>query len=656
MANCKKWTYVAGMAFSMLIMPEITWADAAGTCGENVKWAFTSSSNTLVVKGNGKMIRQDSLSALGATKVEVEDGVREIGDAVFDNFDKMETLKLPASVWSLEGNALSKCANLKNVTIPKQLISVAKEKILSNPNVERLAVVDNSLTWVFSVKNGNLTIYGKGMLENLMYTKKVNGVEQTCFFPAEMGIKTLSIENGVSGIEEQVFNGCTSLEQAELPTGMFEIGNSVFAGCKNLKKVSLPKNLTTLGNSVFAGCSSLLAISLPESLTAMGEGVFSNCSSLAQANIPTSITTLPKRTFMGCATLPSIAIPDNITLIEPYAFSMCSSMKEFTVDPKNEVYAAKNGVLFYKDMKTLVKYPEGKTDAAYVIPATVKDMDASAFIGAKFKTVTIPSVMEVVPAGTFRSCSNLESILVGGGKFYTSVEGVLMSKDKKELVQYPMNKKNSSYAIPKTVQTIGAFAFSDCNNLGIVKIPASVTSIEERAFNKCEHLTEIQVDAANSNFTSVNNVLMSKDYSRLVLYSPRKTEASYAIPSGVVIVDAYSFYKCDNLKSLSIPATATDVSGRALVRLNLSSLEMTGKGKITIKSNDASKGNVSLTCLPEAFDDFLTEKKNAQSFLDLFLMAEPNQGYSFEKWSNGSESPRLKQTLKGNIDVVANFK
>lgn len=29
MANYKKWTYVAGMAFSMLVMPEIAMADAA---------------------------------------------------------------------------------------------------------------------------------------------------------------------------------------------------------------------------------------------------------------------------------------------------------------------------------------------------------------------------------------------------------------------------------------------------------------------------------------------------------------------------------------------------------------------------------------------------------------------------------------------------
>lgn len=220
-----------------------------------------------------------------------------------------------------------------------------------------------------------------------------------------------------------------------------------------------------------------------------------------------------------------------------------------------------------------------------------------------------------------------------------------------------MNKKNSSYSIPKTVQTIGAYAFSDCNNLGIVKIPASVNSIEERAFNKCEYLTEIQVDPANVNFTSVDNVLMSKDNSRLVLYSPRKTDANYVVPAGVVIVDAYAFYKCDNLKSLTIPASATDVNGRALVRLGLSSLDMVGKGKLTIRCNDDSKGAVSVTCMSESFDDFFSETKNAkQSDLELFLMAEPKQGYAFEKWSNGNESPRMKQSLKGNIDLTANFK
>lgn len=656
MANYKKWTYVAGMAFSMLVMPEIAMADAAGTCGDKVKWSFSSSNNTLVVKGSGKMVRQDSLLSLGATKVVVEDGVREIGGDVFEGFDKMETLILPSSVWNLDGNALAKCANLKYVTIPKQLVGVAKEKILSNPNVEKLAVVDNTITWVFSVKKGDLSIYGTGVLENLMYTKSVNGADQTCFFPAEMGIKKLTVETGVSGMEEQVFNGCASLESATLPMGMLEIGNAAFVGCKNLKTVSLPKNLTALGNSVFAGCSSLLSITLPESLNAMGEGVFSGCASLTQANLPLSVTTLPKRTFMGCAALETINIPDNITAIEPHAFAFCSSLKAFTVDPKNEVYAAKNGVLFYKDMKTLVKYPEGKADLAYIIPASVKEIESSALVGAKFKTVTIPAGIEVLAAGSFRSCGNLEAIKVAGGKFYTSVDGVLMSKDKKELVQYPMNKKNSSYKVPKGVQTIGAFAFSECKNLGIVTISSSVNSIEERAFDKCEFLTEIYVEAGNANFASVGNVLMSKDNSRLVLYSPRKTDESYTVPAGVSVIDAYAFYKCDNLKSLTVPSSATDINGRAFVRLNLNSLELVGKGKITLKSNDASKGSISLTCASEGIDDFFSETKNAKQDLDLFIVAVPSQGYSFEKWSNGELKPRLKQTLKGNIDLTANFK
>lgn len=657
MANYKKWTCVAGMAFSMLVMPEITLADAAGTCGDDVKWSFESVSNKLVVSGKGKMLRQEEMVSLGATKVVVEDGVRELGESALSGFEKMETLILPSSVWNLEKDALAKCTNLKYVTIPKQLISVAKEKILSNSNIEKLAVVDNNLTWVFSVKKGDLTIHGTGVLENLMYEQKVDGVDRTFFFPAEMGIKKLTIENGVSGIEEMVFNNCTSLESATLPTGMFEIGNSAFAGCKKLSTVTLPKNITTLGNSVFAGCSSLYAILLPESLTTMGEGVFANCSNLTSVNLPASISTLPKRTFFGCSSLTTVNIPENITAIDQYAFVFCNSLREFTVDAKNEVYAAKGGVLFYKDMKTLVKYPEGKADVAYIIPASVKEMDPSALIGAKFKTVTLPAAIEVLNPGSFRSCTNLESILVNAGsKSYSSVDGVLMSKDKTELVQYPMNKKNSSYSVPAKVKTIGTFAFSSCSNLGIIKLPASVNSIEERAFDKNEFLTEIYVDAANANFKAENNVLMSKDNSRLVLYSPRKTDANYSIPSGVEIIDAYAFYKCDNLKSLTIPSSATGISDRAFVRLAVNSIELSGKGKLTIKSNDEAKGRVSISSVGDV-DDFLTESKNAkETTINLFIMAVPTSGNSFDKWSNGSTEARLKETLSGNVDLTASFK
>lgn len=47
---------------------------------------------------------------------------------------------------------------------------------------------------------------------------------------------------------------------------------------------------------------------------------------------------------------------------------------------------------------------------------------------------------------------------------YTSVDGVLFTKDEKILVAFP-GGKSSVYTIPRGVTTIGNKAFSNCDNL-----------------------------------------------------------------------------------------------------------------------------------------------------------------------------------------------
>jgi hypothetical protein len=37
-----------------------------------------------------------------------------------------------------------------------------------------------------------------------------------------------------------------------------------------------------------------------------------------------------------------------------------SALEKITVDPENQYYASKDGVLYTKDMKTVVAYPAGK--------------------------------------------------------------------------------------------------------------------------------------------------------------------------------------------------------------------------------------------------------------------------------------------------------
>ena len=69
-------------------------------------------------------------------------------------------------------------------------------------------------------------------------------------------------------------------------------------------------------------------------------------------------------------TLRSVHFPSTVEQITGGAFLSNTGLEEFTVDGENKTFAAVDGVLYSKDMKTLVAVPNAKED--FKIPSTVK--------------------------------------------------------------------------------------------------------------------------------------------------------------------------------------------------------------------------------------------------------------------------------------------
>lgn len=76
---------------------------------------------------------------------------------------------------------------------------------------------------------------------------------------------------------------------------------------------------------------------------------------------------------------------------------------------------------------------------------------------------------------SFWHCRNLKSIEVHQeNKTYSSIDGVLYSKDHKVLYAYP-NKHGSIYEVPEGVEIIEKFAFKDCDNIKMIMLPSTIT-------------------------------------------------------------------------------------------------------------------------------------------------------------------------------------
>lgn len=95
------------------------------------------------------------------------------------------------------------------------------------------------------------------------------------------------------------------------------------------------------------------------------------------------------------------------------------------------------------------------------LPDTLKKLDMNAFYRCySLKNVHIPSGVCTIKGNPFFRCSSLTAITVTNkNEYFSSIDGVLYTKDHSCLLVYPEGKKSVAYTVPDSVKEIGLDAF-----------------------------------------------------------------------------------------------------------------------------------------------------------------------------------------------------
>ena len=348
----------------------------------------------LPVTGIGRFVFNEK----NLTSVTIPNSVTSIDTGAFYK-NQLASVIIPNSVTSIELGAFSDNC-LTSVTLPKSVASIGNYAFSSNQLTS--VTIPNSVT---EIGDG---VFDENQLTSVTIPNSVTSIGNYAFFKNKL--TNVTISNSVTDIGDCAFTG-NQLTSITIPNSVISIGEWAFAG-NQLTSVTIPNSVTNIGEGAFAQ-NQLTSITIPNSVTSFGVGVF------------------------AWNQLTSVTIPDSLTHIEGAPFYACPGLAVINVAPGNQNFSSVDGVLYDKNMTTLVQWPAGKTDSV-IIPNSVIVIGREAFQECGLSSITIPNSVTSI----------------GHYAFYRN--------------------RLTSIAIPNGVKSIGEEAFTE-NQLTRITIGANVT-------------------------------------------------------------------------------------------------------------------------------------------------------------------------------------
>ena len=291
------------------------------------------------------------------------------------------------------------------------------------------------------------------------------------------------------------------------------------------------------------------AITVPKKLggktvTTINSYAFKNCNKLTKVTIQSGVTKIYNYAFSNCTSLKEVDIPAGVTTIGDYAFYECSSLTD--VELPDEVTSIGPGAFYNCSALESMEFPAG-----------LKQIGSNAFKGcASLERVELPDGITSLGGSAFERCVSLNYVYLPEFIYRTDAKILYFQDCPSDLVIASAQTVGGLEWHFKSVNGAAEICYDSENDEptipdttpGAVVIPSTiwglpVTSIGEEAFYGCDQLTSVTIPAT---VTSIGDAAF-EGCKNLVL----------TVPETVTDIGDGAFYECYAM---------ADSEGRVIVR------------------------------------------------------------------------------------------
>ena len=437
-----------------------------------------------------------------------------------------------------------------------------------------------NVTW--EVSGTTITISGTGAMANFDSPYMGYGTPAPWLASYADEITSIVIEEGVTTVGDYAFEDCYLVESISIPASVTSIGKMAFYSCGYTDDwtttdltvtIASGSNLETIGNSAFEYCT-MESFSIPSGVKTIDEGAFSYCFGLTSIEMPASVTSIGKNSFYFCKNLATLTLNSN-PYIHATAFDVAG--QSVGVFPGSTTVTMNlTATVGDNDEYWMTFYNQNHN---FQIPATGTQIFTAALSDDKLMLaeLTTDKIVKANNAVILKSATASISLTrtTGGGSNDYAGNGLAGVSD-----VAGATSDGKYYALNSGTEGVGFYPVASGTKVALGN--AYVTSE-----SSCDFLPFVTVLASGSCGTDVtysltsDGVMTISGTGEMADFDPALSDGNKAVITSIVIGEGVTtiadgaFEECENVESVSIPASVTSIGGSAFSLAGTSATTMT---------------------------------------------------------------------------------